>query len=61
MKLPSIVNTDGATVTVLATEDLTDWANAIEYPVDPATGLCIPDLTPIPAQMFFKYRILLNE
>ncbi len=41
-------------MTVLATESLTNWTHAVEYPVDPATGLCIPDLDPLPPQMFFK-------
>ena len=58
VKLPALVNTEGATVTVLATEDLTDWSNAAEYPVDSATGICIPDLgTPVPPKMFFKWRL----
>ena len=61
VKLPALVNTDGVTVTVLATEDLADWINAVKYPVDPTSGLCLPDLSPIPVQMFFRYRILLNE
>jgi len=60
VKLPPFVNTEGAMVTVLATEDLTDWSHAAEYPVDPATGICLPDLAPVPAQMFFKYRISFN-
>ena len=58
VKLPAQANTEGATVTVLATEDLSDWSNAAEYPVDPVTGICLPDLgNPIPDHMFFKYRI----
>ena len=52
--------TSGATVTVLATEDLADWTHAAEYPVDPVTGLCLPDLDPIPDNMFFKYKIILE-
>jgi len=46
VKLPPLVNTEGATVTVLATEDLTDWTHAAEYPVDPTTGICLPFLLP---------------
>ena len=61
VKLPALANTEGATVTVLATEDLTDWSHAAEYPVDPATGLCIPDLDPIPPQMFFKWQITFED
>ena len=53
---------EGATVTVLATEDLSDWSNAAEYSVDPATGICLPDLgTPAPPKMFFKWRIAVWE
>jgi hypothetical protein len=55
------VNTDGVTVTVLATEDLTDWDNAAEYPVDSATGICVLDFNPVPPQMFFKYSMLFEE
>jgi hypothetical protein len=55
VKLPVQANTEGATVTVLATEDLSDWSNAAEYPVDPATGICLPDLDPVPPKMFFKW------
>ena len=62
VKLPKLVNTEDATVTVLATEDLSDWSNAAEYPVDPATGLCLPDLgTPAPPRMFFRWRLTLEE
>ena len=39
VKLPPLANTEGATVTVLASEDLADWSHAVEYPVDPATGI----------------------
>jgi len=60
VKLPAQVNTEGATVTVLATEDLDDWTHVAEYPVDTATGICIPDLDPVPPHMFFKWRILLE-
>ena len=61
VKLPPIVNTEGATVTVLATEDLTDWDNAAEYPVDSATGICAPDFDPVPPKMFFKYSIDVDD
>ena len=61
VKLPALVNTDGATVTVLATEDLRDWTNAVEYPVDPVTGISRPGTDPVPPQMFFKYSILFEE
>ena len=61
VKLPTLVNTEGATVMVLATEDLTDWSRAAEYPVYPATGICLPNLDPVPDRMFFKYRITLGN
>lgn len=57
VKLPRIVNTEDVTVTVLATEDLADWTNAAEYPVDSATGICVLDFNPAPSQMFFKYSL----
>ena len=56
VKLPDLVNTEGATVTVLATEDLNDWSGAAEYSVDP-TGICLPDLDPVPPHMFFKWSV----
>ena len=52
-----VVNGEGVTVTVQATEDLTDWDNAAEYPVDSATGICVLDFNPTPPKMFFKYSI----
>ena len=61
VKLPIPVNTEGATVSVLATEDLTDWSNAVEYQVDPATGICAPDFDPVPPKMFFKYGIEVDD
>ena len=60
VKLPALANTEGATVTVLATEDLSDWTHVAEYPVDSTTGICLPDLDPVPDHMFFKYKILLE-
>ncbi|MBO4287523.1 MAG: hypothetical protein J5985_05085, partial [Kiritimatiellae bacterium] len=59
VKLPSLANTEGATVTVLATEDLSDWSHAAEYPVDPVTGICTPPL--LPNKMFFRWRITLED
>lgn len=61
VKLPTIVNTEGATVTVLATEDLADWTRATKYQVDPATGICAPDFDPVPPKMFFKYSIDVDD
>ena len=61
VKLPTIVNTEGATVTVLATEDLVDWTRATKYQVDPATGICAPDFDPVPPKMFFKYSIDVDD
>ena len=60
VKLPAIVNTEGATVAVLATEDLADWSHPSVYQVDPATGICAPDFDPAPPKMFFKYSILFD-
>ena len=57
VKLPTPVNTEGATLRVLATEDLADWTRATKYQVDPATGICAPDFDPVPPKMFFKYSI----
>jgi hypothetical protein len=57
VKLPSQVNTDGAEVTVLATEDLADWDHAIECTVNPATGSCLVPLDTVPPHLFFMYRI----
>ena len=34
-----------------------EWTHAAEYPVDSATGPCLPDFDPVPSNMFFKYRI----
>ena len=48
-------------MTVLATEDLSDWTHAAEYRVDPFTGLCLPNLDIVPDQMFFKYKIVLED
>jgi len=57
VKLPTPVNTEGATLRVLATEDLADWTHAAKYQVDPATGICALDFDPAPPKMFFKYSI----
>ena len=57
VKLPTIVNTEGAAVKVLATEDLADWSHPSVCQVDPATGICAPDFDPVPPKMFFKYSI----
>jgi hypothetical protein len=59
VKLPALVNTEDVTVTVLATEDIRDWTNAVAYPVDPATGISRPGTDPAPSQMFFKYSLSL--
>lgn len=61
VKLPPLANTEGATVRVLAAEDLTDWSRSAEYPVNPATGICQPDLNPLPPHLFFKWRICIDE
>ena len=60
VKLPVQANTDGATVTVLATEDILDWTGAVEVPVDMDTGLCYPVIDPSADKMFFKWRILFD-
>ena len=59
MKLPEPKNTEGVTVTVLATDDLSDWSQAkrIEMIYDPSDGTWKPaDGIERPA-MFFKWRI----
>ena len=61
VKLPALANTEGATVTVLATEDLSDWSKAARYPVNPATGICVPDLDPVPPRLFFKWSITIDN
>ena len=38
VKVPPLVNTEGATVTVLATEDLNDWSNAEAVEVTVLSG-----------------------
>ena len=60
VKLPAIVNTEGARVTVLATEDLADWEHAVECTVDPATGSYLVTLDSVPPHLFFRYRIYVN-
>ena len=65
VKLPALVNTEGATVTVLATEDLNDWSDAKLVPMaidrddgtwKPAESLAVPDFV-YPPKMFFRWRI----
>jgi hypothetical protein len=59
VKLPEPKNTEGATVTVLATEDLSDWSQAklIEMRYEPSAGIWKPaDGIDRPA-MFFRWRI----
>ena len=63
MKLPEQKNTEGVTVSVLATEDLSDWSNAKLIPMryDATTGTWRPaDGIDRPA-MFFKWRIAVGE
>ena len=63
VKLPEQKNTEGVTVSVLATEDLSDWSNAKIIPMsyDATTGTWHPaDGIDRPA-MFFKWRIAVGE
>ena len=59
MKLPEQKNTEGVTVTVLATEDLTDWSNAklIEMRYNESDGTWKPADGSEPPKMFFKWRV----
>ena len=61
VKLPAQANTEGATLTVLASEDLMDWSHATEYAVDSVTGICQPDLNPVPPKMFFRWRLTIED
>lgn len=59
VKLPALANTDGATVTVLATEDLADWfgAKLVKMVRDDADGTWhTADDSHLP-QMFFKWCV----
>lgn len=51
----------GAAAAVLATEDISDWSHAANYPVDPATGICAPDFYPVPPHMFFRFRLTVED
>ena len=52
----------GLVFTILASPTLSPWITIDEYPFDPATGLCIPDIgTPPPPQMFFKHKIVIDD
>jgi hypothetical protein len=59
VKIPETVNTDGATVTVLATEDLADWSGAKLVPMahDASDGTWKPAVVERPPRLFFKWRI----
>ena len=63
VKLPALVNTDGVTVTVLATEDLADWSDAklvpMAYEKSDGTWHLVDDNPP--SKMFFKWRITFEE
>ena len=63
MKLPEQKNTEGVTVTVLATEDLTDWSNAKLIPMvyDDVDGTYKPAGDECPPRLFFKWRITIGE
>ena len=51
----------GLVFTILASPTLSPWITIDEYPFDPATDLCIPDLgTPAPSCMFFRWRLVLT-
>ena len=59
VKLPEQKNAEGVTVTVLATEDISDWsqANLIEMIYDPSDGTWKPADGIFRPAMFFKWRI----
>ena len=59
VKLPEQKNTEGVTVTVLATEDLTDWSNAKLVPMayDKVDDTYKPTNGVYPNQMFYKWRL----
>ena len=63
VKLPALVNTEGATVTVLATEDLNDWSDAklvpMAYEKSDGTWHLVDDNPP--PKMFFKWRITFED
>ena len=62
VKLPALVNDEGATVTVLATGDLSGGTPPDVFPVDRDTGVCVPDLgDPLPDRAFFRYRIEIED
>ena len=52
----------GLEFTILASPTLSPWNTVREYPFDPTTGLCIPNLgVPAPPCMFFRWRLTLAE
>jgi hypothetical protein len=59
VKIPEPVNTEGATVTVLATEDLADWSGAKLVPMayDASDGTYKPAVAERPPRLFFKWSI----
>ena len=63
VKIPEQKNTEGVTVTVLATEDLTDWSNAklVEMLYNPSDDTWKPDVAIPPPAMFFKWRVDITE
>ena len=63
VKLPALVNAEGATVTVLATEDLRDWSDAKLVPMsyDASDGTYKPAGGVFPPMLFFKWRIFFDQ
>jgi hypothetical protein len=59
VKLPALVNTEGATVTVLATEDLGDWSdeNLVPMAYDDGDGTWKPAAGICPSRLFFRWKI----
>ena len=59
VKLPAFVNTEGATVTVLATEDLGDWSdeNLVPMSYDDGDGTWKPAAGVCPSRLFFRWKI----
>ena len=63
VKLPELQNTEGVTLTVLATTNLADWSQAelVEMRYDPADGTWRPADGIDRSAMFFKWRIDVDD
>ena len=63
VKIPEQANTEGVTVTVLATEDISDWSNAklIEMQYDASDGTWHPADGIDRPKMFFKWSLTIDR